>query len=144
MVVTTDVNDPRKYERRQGKVITRRNSLSLWSDACIRPKPRGLLPSGALVVHPIKLMIREVIAFILQGRRYASRRKMLWAYAQTQVFDHSLGGYSHREHWSCTRWQFRDTLKKWWLRFNIITYSRSCTWSLHIYSHRERCVLTQW
>ena len=59
MVVTTDVSDPQKYERKKGKVISRQDSLSLWSDACIRPKPRGLLPSGALVVHPIKNIVMK-------------------------------------------------------------------------------------
>jgi hypothetical protein len=29
----------------------------------------------------------------------------IWAYTQ-KTFGYSLGGYSHREHWSCTRWQW--------------------------------------
>jgi hypothetical protein len=33
------------------------------------------------------------------------RRQYIWAYTQ-KTFDYSLGGYSHREHWSCTRWQW--------------------------------------
>jgi hypothetical protein len=32
-------------------------------------------------------------------------RQYIWAYTQ-KTFDYSLGGYSHREHWLCTRWQW--------------------------------------
>jgi hypothetical protein len=32
-------------------------------------------------------------------------RQYIWAYTR-KTFDYSLGGYSHREHWSCTRWQW--------------------------------------
>ena len=77
MVVTTDVNDSQKYERQQGKAITRQDSFSLWSDACIRPKPRGLLPSGALVVHPIKIYIvmKKAIVTISIRRKICKTRK---------------------------------------------------------------------
>jgi hypothetical protein len=32
-------------------------------------------------------------------------RHYIWAYTQ-KTFDYSLRGYSHREHWSCTQWQW--------------------------------------
>jgi hypothetical protein len=32
------------------------------------------------------------------------RKQYIWAYTR-KTFDYSLEGYSHREHWSCTRWQ---------------------------------------
>jgi hypothetical protein len=33
------------------------------------------------------------------------RGQYIWAYTR-KTFDYSLRGYSHREHWSCTRWEW--------------------------------------
>jgi hypothetical protein len=43
-------------------------------------------------------------------KRYKS--KNFWAYDRLQEPDHSLGGYSHREHWSRTRWNIKIEQKK--------------------------------
>jgi hypothetical protein len=53
-------------------------------------------------------------------------------------FGYSLGGYSHREHWSCTRWQW-ITLSKKINRLPLSTNNLRlhCRQNSIDYSHRE-------
>jgi hypothetical protein len=73
--------------------------------------PRGLLPSGALDAHPTN-----------QQEYYSWKmgRQNIWVYTR-KTFGYSLWGYSHREHWLCTRWQW--TMLGKWSRISSTTLS---------------------
>jgi hypothetical protein len=68
-------------------------------------------------------------------------KKTIFLSLYSKIFDYSLGGYSHREHWSCTRWRWNILTTYWvnhWL--HCLKYQRR---NLLFHSHREGFV-TNW
>jgi hypothetical protein len=72
--------------------------ISLWSNHCNESSCQWHHTSGMQrLIHTSQ--IEEI-------------SKNFWAYDRLQVPDHSLGGYSNREHWSCTRWNIKIEKKR--------------------------------
>jgi hypothetical protein len=60
----------------------------------------GATPIGSAGRAPYRKRISRK-----NSTRRRRRGRNFWAYDRLQVSDHSLGGYSHRERWSRTRWR---------------------------------------
>jgi hypothetical protein len=76
-------------------------------------------------------------------------RKLFESMIASKEPNHSLGGYSHREHWSCTQWKKRRKGSTFYVGYNkerqdkkqvfFSLYLKFFDYSLGGYSHWERC-----
>jgi hypothetical protein len=136
------------------------SDLSSWSSCkCIRLTKGSYVRATKLhkkkhrvfILHTTSSSLQSGNTIFLEVTKYfttfhifcrsrTSSSSTTWVYARLQVPEHRLGGYSHRERWSRTRWRFtsrRSSMKSEEENFESIVGGKHQKINSTFHSHRR-------